>query len=458
MARKLPQLPLNVKLAIIDELALEPASLKTFALTTSWGTECHDRIRKHLFQYLTLPPWTSEHRLGEPERTTNALMDVLGGSPQIRNFVRSMDVRDEIHIASDGYLSRALPRIMFGMANLLGISLRAVDLVSILMPDALASCSSLHVVHFMLCRFSLSDVFHLLRAVPNVEELHVLWASVADYEDGHSIDHCTPLDFGVDTIRSRFGIPPADRTGLFLKELAFAGLGLNPLCKGMHGCGSVHLLDFLCTSGVLRGAEKVTVEFNFGDPDGLQRLQALMNMARSEFNLKNVGLLDGLTPNFDRVNPLIDFGTLTRYRFNITLRFGQFFEDSRDLLWRHIVSSLGNTQHQVKELTIDMTFLLPTNLTYPGVKPDEESQLWRWFDLDVALSGSGLGTLCVELHTDLPWPTIDPPCSFENFSAGTIHWVAASLPQTARYFWLTDAEGATGGGTGYIQFQNHVGL
>ncbi len=103
-----------------------------------------------------------------------------------------------------------------------------------------------------------------------------------------------------------------------------------------------------------------------------------------------------------------------------------------------------------------MIILLPTDLTYPGVQADESSQLWRWFDLDATLCGIGLESLCVELHTDVPWASIDPPYSFEEFSATAIHWVVAGLPRAAWYFWLTDVEGATGGGRGYIQFQNHV--
>ncbi len=308
---QLHQLPLKVKLAIIDELALEHASLKALALTTRWETECHDRIRKYLFQNLSLPPlWTNEQRPGVPERKTTALIDVLASSPQIRNFVKSMVVSDS---TSDGYLSHALPDIMSGMSNLSQIFFHAVDLVSIFMPAALISCSSLCAVHFWLCRFTLFDVFHLLRALPNVEELYILWASVADYEDGHSMDHCIPLDFGADTVRSRFGIPSvvdSHGPGLFLKDLIFAGLSLNPLCMGMHGCGSVHLLDFLCTSGLLRGAEKMSVEFNFGDTDDLRRLQALMNMARSEFSLKNVGCK---YPRFRRATVLTTLPLIFQY-------------------------------------------------------------------------------------------------------------------------------------------------
>ncbi|KAF9027946.1 hypothetical protein BDZ89DRAFT_1066490 [Hymenopellis radicata] len=376
-------LPPELKFLIIDHVSLDFPSLKRLFRSRMW----HSRLLvvnrdKQAIPTALRQAFFKRVILSIP---TKAVLASLEKTQRLRTYVRTMSVQEDTWSDGDTRNVSRLAAVITDMSRLERVSLNYVQ-PSHSVINALTSSPSLRNVVFNACSFSLQDIVNLLHSVPCLAVLHFEKVSVNGLaEVWHKEEVCALIDFGDADTRLRNGVSLGNHArGVSLEELHFT----RPDAEWLgYNCSSLHLWDFLATSGVLREVGTLDVTAFALYPVTPDRLQTMVNLTRRQFAIHDIDLrgddkqgLKGKEP----IQPVLQLNNISIYQFSISVyhRYHPTDEyvllDEKLLLWNIQVL---NTSHQLERLVIHFS----QNRVWPLTDSNGDC---TWTEVDKALTAA----------------------------------------------------------------------
>ncbi|KAF9019550.1 hypothetical protein BDZ89DRAFT_1072951, partial [Hymenopellis radicata] len=420
-------LPLELKLVIIDCVSLHFPSLKALFQSRLWHRDCGVYIQKQVFRNITLAinqtrdrkqaiPTALLFKRAIPNIPTEAVLASLEKTQRLRTYVRTMSVQEDIWSDGDTRNVSRLAAIITDMSRLEWVSLNHCIRPSHSVINALTSSPSLRVVVFKACSFSLQDIVNLLYSVPCLAVLHfedmVSVNGLAEVHDESVI--CPLIDFGDANTRLQNGVSLENREQ-----------GAN--------VSALHLWDFLATSGVLREVGTLDVTAFDLYPVTPDRLQTMVNLTRRLFAIHGTDFRgddrQGLKDK-EPIHPVLQLNNISSYQFNISIDIHRphydtaaYVLDEKLLLWN--IQAL-NTSHQLETLVIEFSLdslYRPTN--------SNEARLGRGRQSGVNHGARTAVLLLVFLASD----------RLEDVQKWMTAWILQRLPRTTTKFGLSEELG-----------------
>ncbi|KAF9027965.1 hypothetical protein BDZ89DRAFT_1066525 [Hymenopellis radicata] len=440
-------LPLELKLVIIDCVSLHFPSLKALFQSRLWHRDCGVYIQKQVFRNITLAvnqtrdrkqaiPTALLFKRAIPNIPTEAVLASLEKTQRLRTYVRTMSVQEDIWSDGDTRNVSRLAAIITDMSRLERVSLNHCIRPSHSVINALTSSPSLRVVVFKACSFSLQDIVNLLYSVPCLAVLHfedmVSVNGLAEvHDESEEIVICPLIDFGDANTRLQNGVSLENRhQGVSLEELRFTRLEV----KGIGECSALHLWDFLATSGVLREVGTLDVTAFDLYPVTPDRLQTMVNLTRRLFAIHGTDFCgddrQGLKDK-EPIHPVLQLNNISSYQFNISIDIHRphydtaaYVLDEKLLLWN--IQAL-TTSHQLETLVIE--FSLDSLYRPPN---SNDGQTWVEVDKAVSTTARELRVLLlVFLASD----------RLEDMQKWMTAWILQRLPRTTTKFGLSEELG-----------------